>query len=54
MTKTEKVIENAMTFIAASQAARQRDIERRAEWQSRIELRGPLLPRPVQLSLDLH
>ena len=56
MTRTDEVIERAMAFVAASRAARQRDLARRAEWQRRVQLSAPLppLPRPVQLPLRLE
>ena len=57
MTHTEQVIANALAFVAASRAARERDQERRAAWQRRIELTRPLPSyvrgHEVQLSLDL-
>lgn len=57
MTHTEQVIANALAFVAASRAARERDLERRAAWQKRIELTKPLpsyvKQGGVQLSLKL-
>ncbi|NTG02321.1 hypothetical protein G6L30_19555 [Agrobacterium rhizogenes] len=56
MTHAEQVIEHALAVVAASRAARERDLERRAIWQRRVEESRPLppLPRPVQLSLALQ
>ncbi len=56
MSRTDEVIERALAFVAASRAARERDLERRTNWQRRVEISKqlPPLPRPVQLPLDLH
>lgn len=55
MTHAEQVIGRALAVIAASRAVGERDLERRAIWQRRVEASRPLppLPRPVQLSLGL-
>jgi hypothetical protein len=55
MTKSEQVIERAMTFVAVSKALREREQERRAAWKRRVDISRPLppLPRGVQLSLKL-
>ncbi|MDK4742318.1 hypothetical protein ACXHXG_26725 [Rhizobium sp. LEGMi198b] len=55
MTKTEQVIERAMTFVAVSKALREREQERRAAWKRRVDISRPLppLPRGVQLSFKL-
>jgi hypothetical protein len=55
MTRSEEVIERSMALVASLRAQRERDMQRRAEWQKRVELRRvlPPLPRPVQLSLAL-
>ncbi|TAX45797.1 hypothetical protein ELI02_29170 (plasmid) [Rhizobium leguminosarum] len=56
MTHTEQVIANALALVEASRAARERDQQRRAAWQRKVELSRPLqpLPRPVQLPLALN
>jgi hypothetical protein len=55
MTKSEQVIERAMTFVAVSKALREREQERRAAWKRRVDISRPLppLPRGLQLSLNL-
>jgi hypothetical protein len=55
MTKSEQVIERAMTFVAVSKALREREQERRAAWKRRVDISRPLppLPRGLQLSLKL-
>ena len=56
MTRSEEVIERSMAVVASIRAQRERDMQRRAEWQRRVERSTPLppLPRPVQLSLALR
>ncbi len=56
MTHTEQVIANALALVEASRAARERDRQRRAAWQRKVELSRslPPLPRPVQLPLALN
>ncbi|WP_168321993.1 hypothetical protein [Rhizobium leguminosarum] len=56
MTHTEQVIANALALVEASRAARERDQQRRAAWQRKVELSRqlPPLPRPVQLPLALN
>lgn len=56
MTHAEEVVAKALAFVAESRAARERDLERRAAWQRKLEVGRPLppLPRPVQLRLALN
>ncbi|WP_164903149.1 hypothetical protein [Rhizobium leguminosarum] len=41
MTHTEQVIANALALVEASRAARERDQQRRAAWQRKVELSRP-------------
>lgn len=41
MTHAEHVIENALAFVAASRAARERDLERRKRLLERVQLMTP-------------
>ncbi|MQB45475.1 hypothetical protein DXT94_26465 [Rhizobium sp. ICMP 5592] len=56
MNHAEQIIEQAPATISASRAARERNPERWAMWQRRVEESQPLppLPRPVQLLLALR
>jgi hypothetical protein len=56
MTRSEEVIERALALVAASRAQRERDLQRRAEWQKRIEISRPVphVKSGVQLSLRLN
>ncbi|TCR93281.1 MULTISPECIES: hypothetical protein [Rhizobium/Agrobacterium group] len=55
MNKSKEVIERSMALVAALRAQRERDLQRRAEWQKRIELSRPIpyAKNGVQLSLRL-
>ena len=55
MSRTEEVIERSMALVASLRAQRERDMQRRAEWQKRVEISRPL-PRgvkPIQLAMKL-
>lgn len=55
MTKAETVIANALAFVAASRAERERDAERRKRVFGKIEIGRPLPKiKGQQLSLDFH
>lgn len=58
MTRTEEVLERSASLVAALNLQRGRDLQRRADWQKRVELSRPLptvllKKGGVQLSLRL-
>ena len=58
MTRTEEVLERSAALVASLHLKRERDMQRRADWQKRIELSRPLptvllKKGGVQLSLRL-
>ncbi len=58
MTRTEEVLERSAALVASLHLKRERDLQRRADWQKRIELSRPLPTAHlksggVQLSLRL-
>ncbi|MBO9100831.1 MULTISPECIES: hypothetical protein [unclassified Rhizobium] len=42
MTRTEEVLERSAALVASLHIQRKRDLQRRADWQKRIELARPL------------
>lgn len=57
MDRAQQVIDRALAAVAASRARREREAKERREVFGRIQIasiRKPVLPKGIQIPLDLH